>query len=701
MSCPNYVLKVLACAAGLAIMIAAGPAAAQTSWTGGVSTAWSNPANWDSGVPNNTMDATINCDSMMGVLYEPVLDANGSALNLFMGTSYDSSLTISNNYTLEVIPVDNVGGVIYVGESVNTTSTILQSDGIVRAGELWLGGTTIGSTGEGVYQINGGTLEITGRQIVVGEQGHGSFNQTGGVVNNLLCMYVGDNYYGQPTTYPGGGGEVTVSGGVCNAGAYGVVLGVWGGNGDLTVNGTGELNAGLISMAHPGDVAPGATTSSISLSGNGHINLSNTLILAAHADTVGTLTQTGGTLTVPTLQNGLGTGTYNLNGGTLNVSTVPDMSLANNGATLNVGGPGAVTTLVFGDPGGDLYNLALGKTATQSSVILGWGAGNAVDGNYSNMCHTDNQENSWWRVDLTESDANVTVDQLVVTARYDGYNQHFSNFFVRVIDKDDVTLYEQKYITEESEMLEPGEQLVIDLPSAVDARYVEIQIDGWNMFQTWGGGYQSGYLFFTEMDVHDSNNISPSAYTDYTQSSASILGIELDPANILCDKLAAGVLTIDGTLDVTALSSDFAAGQVFDILDWDTLVGTFSTVNLPTLTGTLAWDDSALYTTGELTVVSTGTPIPGDANNSGTVDDDDAVILANNWGVSGEEIGWGDGDFNDDNVVNAADAAILAANWGATATPESAPVPEPSAILMLVLGAVGLLTGARRGRHAN
>ena len=50
-----------------------------------------------------------------------------------------------------------------------------------------------------------------------------------------------------------------------------------------------------------------------------------------------------------------------------------------------------------------------------------------------------------------------------------------------------------------------------------------------------------------------------------------------------------------------------ANGDTFDLLDWGSLDGTFDTVNLPSLAPGLAWDDSALYTTGELHV----TPEPG------------------------------------------------------------------------------------------
>ncbi|NLE36779.1 MAG: PEP-CTERM sorting domain-containing protein, partial [Pirellulaceae bacterium] len=90
---------------------------------------------------------------------------------------------------------------------------------------------------------------------------------------------------------------------------------------------------------------------------------------------------------------------------------------------------------------------------------------------------------------------------------------------------------------------------------------------------------------------------------DYTQSSGSVLGIELDPTSEMCDKLVAGALALDGTLNVTSLGGEFANGQVFDVLDWASLGGTFETVNLPTLAAGLSWDTSDLYTTGELRVV--------------------------------------------------------------------------------------------------
>jgi hypothetical protein len=63
-------------------------------------------------------------------------------------------------------------------------------------------------------------------------------------------------------------------------------------------------------------------------------------------------------------------------------------------------------------------------------------------------------------------------------------------------------------------------------------------------------------------------------------------------------------LNLNGMLQVVFIN-DFApaAGDSFDILNWGSLNGTFNTVNLPALSDGLAWDLSALYTNGTLTVV--------------------------------------------------------------------------------------------------
>ena len=88
--------------------------------------------------------------------------------------------------------------------------------------------------------------------------------------------------------------------------------------------------------------------------------------------------------------------------------------------------------------------------------------------------------------------------------------------------------------------------------------------------------------------------------------------------------------------------------------------------------------------------------LPGDANLDGSVDSADLNRLALSWR---QEIAlWSAGDFTADGVVNSGDLNELALNWQ-TSIPvgisASAPVPEPSAWLLTV---VGLALAWRRPR---
>jgi len=86
--------------------------------------------------------------------------------------------------------------------------------------------------------------------------------------------------------------------------------------------------------------------------------------------------------------------------------------------------------------------------------------------------------------------------------------------------------------------------------------------------------------------------------------------------------------------------------------------------------------------------------IPGDATGDGTVNDLDIAVVAGNWGQ--HVLGASMGDFNGDGIVGPADAAILTANWGAHAESSPARAPEPSAIVLLAMGTLGLVSRRRR-----
>lgn len=89
---------------------------------------------------------------------------------------------------------------------------------------------------------------------------------------------------------------------------------------------------------------------------------------------------------------------------------------------------------------------------------------------------------------------------------------------------------------------------------------------------------------------------------------------------------------------------------------------------------------------------------PGDVNCDGYVNDADIDIIASNWqyGVTGTVVATREmGDLNADGKVDGSDVTIVADNWGATPIP----VPEPSTIMLLLSGIVGLVL-ARRYRKA-
>ncbi|MCC6681284.1 MAG: PEP-CTERM sorting domain-containing protein [Phycisphaeraceae bacterium] len=94
---------------------------------------------------------------------------------------------------------------------------------------------------------------------------------------------------------------------------------------------------------------------------------------------------------------------------------------------------------------------------------------------------------------------------------------------------------------------------------------------------------------------------------------------------------------------------------------------------------------------------------PGDANGDGMVNLADLQILGDNW--QSNTATWAQADFTDDGNVNLADLQILGDNWGwGTGSDVSfseavqlmdAAVPEPSAVGLLVVGALLMLQRRR------
>jgi hypothetical protein len=136
-----------------------------------------------------------------------------------------------------------------------------------------------------------------------------------------------------------------------------------------------------------------------------------------------------------------------------------------------------------------------------------------------------------------------------------------------------------------------------------------------------------------------------------------------------------------------------ALGNSFDLLDWGSISGTFSTLQLPSPGGTLGWDTSHLYTTGVISVVDVGS-LRGDFNRDGHVDSSDvtamlAALADLNGFTTANRLTPANllaiADVNGDGAVNNADLqallTLLKSGGGSASI-----VAEPSSLVLLLIG---------------
>ena len=91
--------------------------------------------------------------------------------------------------------------------------------------------------------------------------------------------------------------------------------------------------------------------------------------------------------------------------------------------------------------------------------------------------------------------------------------------------------------------------------------------------------------------------------------------------------------------------------------------------------------------------------LPGDANGDGKVDINDLTIVLSHYGQTG--MAWTQGEFTGDGTVDINDLTIVLAHYGQSVgafAAATAPVPEPSCVVLLGIAVAGLLARARRRR---
>jgi hypothetical protein len=161
-----------------------------------------------------------------------------------------------------------------------------------------------------------------------------------------------------------------------------------------------------------------------------------------------------------------------------------------------------------------------------------------------------------------------------------------------------------------------------------------------------------------------------------------------------------------GALNVFFNNFTPAAGDVFDILDWGTESGKFSSLDLIALPSGLAWSTLNLYTTGEISVVDANF-LPGDFNRDGHVNGADILAmetaLANlssyqtAKGLTSDQL-LAIGDINGDGIITNADLqqllTALKAGGGS-----ADPVPEPSTLLLCAFATTMFFARQPRASH--
>jgi hypothetical protein len=260
------------------------------------------------------------------------------------------------------------GGDLNLG-AANGTGTMNLTAGTVNVGAwLSIGRDENGTDGTGVVNQTGGTFNVNLNTIVALPGTTGNYTMTGGTNATNGELWVGQ---GRDAAGPAVG-TMTVNAGTVTANNW-IAVGREGGTGTLNVGGTGsvrEIGGGETHFTI-GTGSQGSGTVNVSAGGLVETN-ADFIVAENNATAVGVVNQTGGTVIVGRnleVQR-VGTGTYNLSGGTLSVAGHIDAV----DGTFNFTG-GKITRP---DAGTVTVN---GNLATTGATFIDAGAGKTFDVN--------------------------------------------------------------------------------------------------------------------------------------------------------------------------------------------------------------------------------------------------------------------------------------------------------------------------------
>ena len=260
-----------------------------------------------------------------------------------------------------------VGGSLWVGREAGASGTVIQTGGDATVNG-WIFALGDNATATGRYELSGGTLNV-GAPFVIGVNGTGVFNQTGGTVTHTSSMYLADNVGSEGTYNLSGPGVLSTTG----------ELRV--GNRD---KGTFNMNGGKVTTGSALRLAPIGTGEGIFNMTDGEVRVGSYII--AGGEGKGTFTQSGGTVT----QTGGGLlilgdhagseGIYDLSGGTLTVNSVSVADKANTIGTFTLSGTGTLDSggdTNIGQAGDGELNIQGGTATIGGSLWVGHLAGSS------------------------------------------------------------------------------------------------------------------------------------------------------------------------------------------------------------------------------------------------------------------------------------------------------------------------------------
>lgn len=713
--------------------------AGNLTWTGANGTAWNKNTtqNWTDGSPqvffdldqvtfNDSAGANDTVDISGADVYPSVVTFNSATGNTYTVTGTNgfggqTPINLTGNVTVSLGNTNthegdinlaagttlqlNGGAHTFSGEISGAGAVVFQTGASLNGANTYTGATTINGgtvfpnsatafgTADGGTTLNGGAIWYNFQNLAVAEP----MTLNGGSIiiagNDASAVSLTG-----PVTVGAGGGTFLVNGGL---------------GGDalaITNNVTGSA-AGVVTVnVGPNSVA--TLTSNVSNNGTLSKVGTGTLAIGASANVTSPVIEVnGGTLDV-TAKTSLVLGDGQMLTGRL--STVNGNVTASAGSTIRVGDAGLpLSDAIYVDAtwGAAESNTTLvgGGTLTPLNNIFGnqpeWNARTPFGNGGSVLQGQTGVENPNAAQVLV-----TTVDGLQAGEEYEVWVNYWndgSGWRVLAGDAEsNLSLYEPANSVAASTLTYPTLVLTTEGNRTMLAGSLgTFTANGMGEIQVYidessaaGGGNRAWYDGLS-VSVQEIIGATLTISGDVTLNSAATVALDLgapensDLLNVTGNLAAGGVL--DLTLDPLAPAP--GVGDVFDILDFATASGAFSSIYVPGLGSDLTWSDANLLTTGELSVVAFD-GLHGDFNDDGIVNSADYTVWRDNLGTSFALNGNGNELAGSAGLVDVADYQLWASNYGAVASMAASTIPEPSALVLAVFAG---LVACRRQRSAN